>query len=117
MYDDIEPFEYGKVIERLCENYKDSKSNYYTELLKVVKSFNKDKQNDDNDQIVNQFIKCRDKCAIITIWPNSNLTKLQLDKLKKYMEEFGHIYYTKKIEISYEEAFHYFINYIVIKNG
>ena len=101
MYDDIEPFDFIKPIKRLNLRFK---NNYYSKIIdnydynnkSRLDLYNSDKlSNNDMDEIMLQYIKCRPKCFIITLWP---IFAEYLDIMVKYLETKGNIYYIKYID-------------------
>lgn len=101
MYADIEPYDFIKPIERLYSRFKNE---YY---LGLIENYNWDKRtrldlynsnklsNTDLDEIMLQYIKCRPKCFVITLWP---IFVEHLNSMVKYLETKGNIYYIKYID-------------------
>ena len=113
MYSDIEPYDYIKPITKLNLRFK---NNYYS---KLINSYNYDKKTKlnlyssneltqiDLDEIMLQYVKCRKKCFIITLWP---IFAEYLDIMVKYLELKGNIYYTKYIEFESNGLINYLIS-------
>jgi hypothetical protein len=101
MYDDIKPYDFIKPIEKLNSRFR---NDYY---LRLIKNYNYDKKSRldlynltklliaDLDEIMIQYIKCRPKCFVITLWP---IFVEYLDLMVKYLETKGNIYYIKYID-------------------
>ncbi len=105
MFEEIKEFDYMQPIKKLCEN---NNSDYYKNLIKSYNVGNLNTRLDeynkitpiDKDEIILQYIKCRPKTFIITLWNYINpISNEVIDFLKKN----GNIYYVKKINLSFEE--------------
>jgi hypothetical protein len=109
MFKNIGEFEFKKVIDKLSIHYKKSKSNYYNDLIKIIRKYkisdniNNSKINEIyKDQIILDYIKCRPNTYIMTMWPKSiKLFKKFID----FIGKDGNIYYTKKINLNYNGFF------------
>ncbi len=102
LFYNVKPYDYTDVITRLHNYYKNTKSNYYDDLLTSIKS---KKQYDNmleisehSDQIILDYIKCRPESFIITIWPLGINCK---DSIVDYLKTKGNVYYVKEIELTY----------------
>lgn len=102
MFPNIKEYDYIKPIEELTKYYK--KSLYFKNLLKEAKK-NKNKkilpQNDINDEIITEYIKCRKNCSILTFWDKAEMTNNSKKEMINLLEKNGNIYYIKEIELSY----------------
>ena len=99
MYNDIKSYDYIEPIKRL---YNKQNNNYYKQLIENIKykdntRLDLNKNNIDLDEIMLQYIKCKPNCFVITLWP---LLYDYSDKLIKYLETYGNVYYYKEIELS-----------------
>ncbi len=100
----INPFDYISAIKVLDEYYKDIKSNYFRDLLDNLIKYDNDITKcpeDIADCIVKEYIKFRKDIYCLTIWPGY---ENNLDNLKSFLEEYGYVYYEKKIELNYHGA-------------
>ena len=113
MYLNIEPYDYIKPINKLNLRFKNS---YYEKLINVYNYDKKTKLNlyksneltqNDLDEIMLQYIKCRNKCFVITLWP---IFVDHLDKMVEYLESKGNIYYTKYIDFESTGLINYLIS-------
>ncbi len=105
MYVDIQPYDYIEPIKRLNNLYPNK---YYEHLIKnfntesnvrLDKQINKNSKLEelDYDEIILQYVKCRQKCFVITLWP---LLSNWVEDAVKYLEPYGNIYYVKNIELT-----------------
>ncbi len=107
MFDDIEEYDYMEPIIRLNKN---NKSTYYENLINnynIQKT--KTRLDDlkkitpiDKDEIINQYIKCRKNCFIITLWNYGNIVSKEVTD---FLEKNGNVYYVKKIKLSDQELY------------
>ena len=98
---DIEINDYIKPIENI-KLYLNS-NNYYSKLYNKIKNKNISNLNEfkideiDRDLIALEYIKCRPKVFVITLWPISfNSKNIIIDKLKND----GNLFYIKNIKLS-----------------
>lgn len=110
MYNDIKPYDFMKPIERLNLRFE---NDYYS---KLIKNYNFDKKSrldlynsnnlsiTDLDEIMLQYIKCRPKCFVITLWP---IFMEHLNTMVKYLETKGNIYYIKYIDFEQNGLINY----------
>ena len=111
MYLDISEYDYIKPIIKLNSRYSNS---YYERLIKFY-DYNKKDRLDlysginldkvDLDEIMLQYIKCRNKCFVITLWP---IFSDYLDDMVEYLKTHGKIYYVKKINFTKTGLINYF---------
>ena len=106
MYIGIKTFDYLKPIILLNEKYNNS---YYTKLINTFDKLmfkdrldlyktNTNLEEIDLDEMMLQYIKSSENTFIITLWPNlNNFYK----EIIKYLEDYGTIYYYKKINLTY----------------
>lgn len=111
MYSDIEEYDYIKPIIKLNSRYSNS---YYGKLIKY---YDYDKKNrldlysgtkldkTDLDEIMLQYIKCKPKCFVITLWP---IFSDYLNDMVEYLKTQGKIYYVKKINFTKTGLINYF---------
>ncbi len=107
MFDNINEFDYMEPIKKLFEL---TKSKYYENLIKnyvIPKTESRlDDMNKinpvDKDEIILQYIKCRPKTFIITLW---NLLTPITNEIIEFLGKNGNIYYVKKIKVDSENLF------------
>jgi hypothetical protein len=115
MYLNIEPYDFIEPIKKLNLRFKNT---YYDNLINIYNYDKKTKLNlyesesnkldqKDLDEIMLQYIKCRNKCFVITLWP---IFTDYLDNMVKYLESKGNIYYTKYIDFEQNGLINYFIS-------
>ena len=101
MYVDIEPYDFIKPIKKLHSRFENE---YYLRLIENyswdektrLDLYNSNKlSKTDLDEIMLQYIKCRPKCFVITLWP---IFVEHLNTMVKYLEKKGNIYYIKYID-------------------
>jgi hypothetical protein len=108
MFDDVTPFDYLMPLEKLSSYH--SKNSYYDTLYKKYKKELDDAkkskmrlnlvdaiESEDRDSIILQYIKCRPKTFVITLWKPAIET---LDKIIDFLDQNGNIYYVKTISLS-----------------
>ena len=85
-------------------------NSFYKEYEKIAKKYNgKEIKIDDKNQIdftedmLLQYIKCRPKCKVITVWPKIDFLKHKEDFMT-LLRNHGDMYYIKSIELDYEAA-------------
>ena len=102
---DVQPYQFNKALNILDNYYKDIKSDYYKNLYKESKKYNKNileqKPDQTLDHIILEYIKFRPNTYIITLWPN---VKDKLNELKDLLNKHGNIYYIRKFNLSYNAA-------------
>lgn len=111
MYFDICEYDFIKPIIKLNSRYTNS---YYERLIKLY-DYNKKDRLDmysgtnldkvDLDEIMLQYIKCKPKCFVITLWP---IFSDYLDDMVEYLKTQGKIYYVKKINFTKTGLINYF---------
>lgn len=98
MFDNVKPYEYIKPIKLLAEYYKYDSNDYYDKLAKRLSKFDKeiiDEFNEDIDNMVLQYVKCRHDIRIITFFK-----KINKKVITKYLSKLGYVYAIKYIDIS-----------------
>jgi len=103
----IDSYDYIKLVKKLTEE-----NDYYKLYSKIAEYYqgkpitinqNTIKYQSYIEDMLLQFIKCRPKMKVITIWPQINYNKYQKE-FKEILEQNGNIYYEKEIELDYEGA-------------
>ena len=114
MFDGIEEFKYFEPMHRLAKNFPET--DYWNQVLDKLKDhqidilerksdrldmiadFDQD-SGQDLDHIMLQYVKCREKCFIITVWPIAiKLTNQIVSELNKN----GNVYYVRRIKLNYQ---------------
>lgn len=98
MFDNIDEYDYLKPI-KLLNDYHKNNNDYYKKISEqiVIEKSNK-RLNEynfdeiDRDNIMLQYIKCRKKIFVITIW---NIGISKFNEFVKELDKMGNIYYTK----------------------
>ncbi len=93
MFDDILPFKYYIPLQYL--NYP----KYMIELAKKYSGSMIQDVSEDIDQIILEYIKCRPKTLLLTVW-----YEVTQSNLLKYLNERGNVYYIKYIKLSSKSA-------------
>jgi hypothetical protein len=105
--DNIKPFDFFRPIELLQENFR---SKYYEELLpkkiniterldKIMLETNIDLE--DLDNIMLNYIRCRPKTFMITLWPLASKEDI-VNNLVNELNGSGNVYYVRNIQISFK---------------
>jgi hypothetical protein len=108
MFDNIEEFDYVTPLKKLKDCMNDS--NYYNQLhskysSKLKEAFSSkirlnlvdDIDIEDREAIMIQYIKCREKTRIVTLFGSALRS---LNEITELLEEFGKIYYIKTINLN-----------------
>ena len=103
MLDDIKPFDYMTPIKTLFKC--NSKNKYYQKIINKYDGKKYTKRLDIYDNIdtntrefiITQYIKCRPKTFMITLWMSE---QIDIDKFVKLLEKNGNIYYVKTLPVS-----------------
>lgn len=109
----IEPYEFNKAIGVFADYYKDIKSDYYKNLLRVSQGIGENildqKPNEELDHVVQEFVKFRPNTFVMTLWPNC---QGRMDELMNLLNKNGKVYYVRKINLNYNGAcnliYHYY---------
>jgi len=113
MYQNIEAYDFIEPIKKLNLRFQNT---YYNNLINFYDYKEKTKLNlynsnkltqIDLDEIMLQYIKCRNKCFVITLWP---VFTNHLDKIVEYLESKGNVYYTKYIDFEPNGLMNYLIS-------
>lgn len=112
MFAGIKQYDYLSTINKLRQYYQYSDSQYYEKLFQRHElTFDPIKHENirideyeninqmDADEIALQYIKCRPATYIITLW---TLSFQYMEQIIKFLMEHGNVYYTKKIDLSYD---------------
>jgi hypothetical protein len=105
MYENIKEYDYMEPIKKLNIYFKNEKTMYYKNIVEtVIIPEIKEPLHIydivdpiDRDEIMLQYIKCRNKCFVITVWPTA--TK-KINEIVSYLNSKGNIYYVKEIDLS-----------------
>jgi endonuclease/exonuclease/phosphatase family metal-dependent hydrolase len=103
----IKSYDYSSLVEKLIDisdfykNYIKIAKHFTGKSIKITKSLEKN-QEFIEDMLI-QFIKCRQNMKVITIWPAIDYN-LHSKEMLKILEENGDLYYTKEIYLNYWEA-------------
>jgi len=118
----IEPYEYKKIIEYLKDYFKNY--DYYKNLYNEIKDKKIDGelvQNDLNDKIMREYIKCFPGIGIIVLFPKAVEKEDKYDEFINLLNKNGKIYYQKEIEVTYQMLyniiFQQYINTYRMKNN
>lgn len=105
MFNGVQEYDYLAPVHKLKKHYSNAKTDYYKQLLNRVESKNKKVPLNsykldswDADEIILQYVKCRPKCFIITVWPEAVPV---LNDIVKFMNVHGNVYYYKTLQLSY----------------
>jgi hypothetical protein len=101
---EIQPFEFDKAIQHLNKYYNNINCDYYKNLLKETQKHNNDIKKYSQqvaDRIIFEYIKFRPNTFCLTIWPYA---KKELTPLFGFLENYGHVYYVKSIQLNYNAA-------------
>jgi hypothetical protein len=100
---DINPFDYLAAITYLDTYYKSIKSDYFRNLVDVLKKCDNDlfKCQEFADSIIKEYIKFRKNTFCITIWP---FYQKDLKEVVDFLTQYGYVYYTKEIKLDYNSA-------------
>lgn len=109
---DIKEFDYLEPIKRLINYYEDDYiKKYYEQLYDRLNTYKptgfldssliKREHLEDIDEMMIDYLKCRPKTFILTLWPLVNKTEDLISFLKKN----GNVYYYKEIQLSYNACF------------
>jgi len=115
MFDGIDGYDYKEPLIRLAD-YHQTDGNYYTKLYQRNEKYfdqidgkrvrlNTVDQIDgaDRDQIILQYLKCRPKTFVITLWKpvvESLIRGSALNRIVDYLQENGNVYYVKTEQFS-----------------
>lgn len=105
LFSDIREYDYMEPIKKLDEYFKNTESNYYSELYQkydvpiISQPLNTLDLIDptDQDEIMFNYVKCRPKVFIITVW---SIGMSKFKELINYLSEKGNIYYEKIVTLS-----------------
>ena len=91
---DIQPYQYHTAMQ-IGNGYKNDRLIKIAKELsgKIIKEYN-----DDNDEIIMSYIRCKTNIVIITIWEDM---VFDIEELSK---EYGNLYYIKKINLNDKAA-------------
>lgn len=101
---DINAFDYTSAIDYLNTYYKNIKSDYFRELLSIIKKYDNDITKcpiDKADQIIKEYIKFRKNTFCLTVWANYDH---DLNDLVEFLAQYGYVYYVKEIKLNYNGA-------------
>jgi glycogenin glucosyltransferase len=111
LFENIKSYDYFEPLLQLQLYFKKGKSKYYDNLIsrcKKCKEYNVEHRekllnkynlsDNDADEIILQYVKCRKKSFIITLWP---LAQPYLKDLINFLKEHGNVYYYKTVELKY----------------
>ena len=92
-FDNIKPFEYHQTLQYL---------DYSRELIDIAKEYSGStvsKSSEELDQIMLEYLKCRPQSKLLTVWH-----KVIKKELIEYLNEIGHVYYIKYIQLTFGAA-------------
>ena len=108
MFDRIKKYDYITPLQNLCEYH--SAGSYYSQLYERTKDVllntidTKTRLNlidkistSDRDSIIFEYLKCRPKTVVITLWKPAIIA---LDKFVELLEKNGEVYYIKPVTLS-----------------
>jgi hypothetical protein len=114
MFDNIGDYEFTKPIKLLSQYYDSDETKYFGNLYKKIKKYenikkyiNSSKEDEDIDQMMLQYTKCKNKMNIMSLW-----SKNDKKDIIKLLNDNGKIYYIKTIKMNYNGLINlmYFLN-------
>lgn len=98
----LEPFEFTKAIEYMFNHYYDLNCTYYRDLYEKTRDTQNNIYEYDTitaDNIILEYLKFRPSISTIIIWPIA-----QSVDLDKFLAQYGHIYYKRTRDFTYNGA-------------
>jgi hypothetical protein len=102
----INPFEFDKCLQILSSYYQDIHAPYYKNLYQKVKKYGNDLDHYQSrklkDRVMLEYLKFRPQTYFLTLW--HFITNEHIEKLRKYLLDYGIVYDVKKISLTYKAA-------------